>query len=283
MGTLTHVYSLEISLAGCLYDVRINDIPIFRDIIDGFPLTSSMAINEFLTDSINKISFKISAQPGNEMLEKPADSFSIRIMGRPAELPKMANVPLVTLKLYPQSLQGQFLSVEGDGSGLLNLRDSLMITGDGFKSLAVSGEFDLTGANHHWAWQDSEIIESSMTNLESLRGLFSTWMQRLEKRDITWLSPLLTERNRELSLALFEPLSALEAHGLYDAVADRSLTLFDPDLAVSELHVYANGRLAELQRWDGTAITVFVESDQVSARYYPFMFRMGPQGWIICR
>jgi hypothetical protein len=283
VGTATHVYSLRISLAGCRYDVRINDVPIFRDMGDGLPMTAAMAINEYLTDGPNALSVSLLPATGRDTLEPPADSFLVGLLGRPADAPKTADLRLVTLHLRPGANPQQLVRVEGTGLGLLTLGSELRIEGDGRAGLDASGGFQLTGSNHHWAWQDSEAIDDSPRTRDALRAVFTGWIMQLRARDTSWLPPSLAERNRELSKALFEPIAALEAHGLLEAAADPELTLFDPDLAESELRVFGQGRLARLVRWDETPIIVYVEPDGQSARYFPFTFRRGRSGWIVCR
>ena len=283
MGTVSHVYTLGMHMAGCRYDVRINDVPIFRDVDAGHPLGATMAINEYLVPGPNRLSASLRPRRGLEELERPAETFTLSLLGRAAGEPKTANQVLARIDLRPQGDPGQLASLTGDGLGLLTVNPALSVAGDGRQALDLGFDFAPTGASHSWAWQTSEPIENSPRNRDSLRALFADWTARLARRDAAWLLPAIGERNRELSQALFEPIAALDGHGLFDAVADPSLTLHDPEIEHTELMVFAQGRLAQLVRWDGSAVIVFLEADGFNARHYPLTFRQGPSGWIVCR
>lgn len=283
MGTVSHVYTLGMSLAGCRYDLRINDVPIFRDVAEGHALTATMAINEYLVPGPNRLTASLRPRPGREELDRPAETFTLSLLGRAAGEPKTANQLLARIDLRPQGDPGQLASLAGDGFGLLTVNPSLGLAGDGRQALDVAFDFAPSGPCHSWAWQTSPPIENSPRTRDSLRALFAGWTERLRGGDAGWLLTAMGERNRELSQALFEPPAALEAHGLLEAVADPALSLYDPELEHSELMVFAGGRLAQLVRWNGSPVIVYLEPDGENARLYPFTFRQGPSGWIVCR
>lgn len=285
MGTQAHAFTLGVSLAGCRFDVRVNDVPIFRDVEDGFPLTARMGINEYLRPGGNQITLEARPRPGAQLIDEPADAFEISLFGRDGRAPKRDDKRLFLLKLRPGRLpaEGPVVEPVDDGTGLVTLDPNVFAEDRARQSFRMRAQFMLPEDSHRWNWMASETIADTPATLAELRKLFGDWHSRLVARNTAWIAPVMAERTEELARALFVSRGETAAHGLFEAVGDPTRSLVPPGLDKSKLMVFGGGKLVQLVRWDEAPILVYLHDNGEEASYFPLILRRSEFQWLVCR
>ena len=294
-------FSVRYDLAGCSYEIRINDVPVESN-KEGLPLTSWSPADEWLQNGPNTISIYLLPTANSNYLVKEGQDCeaNLKFMVGNFDAPRKDEVPITTIVYNSRANDITDASNNLDGSSKAGLFDSKNkfaasengdvkvgdITfekiknkyGDGVK---ISRTINLKVPFPKWRWLASDqILNNEETKKELIVQYQNIW-NALDKKDISKIKPLFKERIRELSKAYYTKNQFIA--GITNEVESNQIELgkFIPKYAY--LRIFGNGRLAKLVAWDGGAVIFFNFKDGSAHDDYNIIFRKQDGKWIITR
>lgn len=132
-----------------------------------------------------------------------------------------------------------------------------------------------------WRWLDSDVMRDSAELRQALMNEYEDIWTRLKRGNSADVAARLQERTAEYRTALFaSPADVPDDYGL-SAMRPDELFPLEPEDA--ELQIYAEGRLAEFVRWDGTPLIVYQKSGGLTGQFFSFVFRRQGGAFIVSR
>jgi hypothetical protein len=256
-------YTLQVDVAGCAYDIRMNDAPVYEN-RRGFPMAAEFPVNRWLRNGENRMSVRVYPVPGRPGLDKEAKC-TLTVYRREREAARESRVEEARLE-YP-------------GGATRGADDGATIAEAPFTAAVRFGLF---------RWFTSPDIADNDATLAELVGELERFHGMLEARDLAGLLEAVGERDREDASANYQSLADQQDNSRreYGQFFDDSEYTLRPLIVKNlRLRIYGNGRLARVTLLsNGQSPLYYLTANRQTAGYIGLLFCRSATGkWIIIR
>lgn len=278
-------FTLQVGVAFCRCDVRVNDIPILTDDLSGSRVDVEMPLNQHVFTGENTVSFRLlparsSEQGPSYSLDSPHVVCSVELVRKPygREGPRTVLASLKYQGASPDPFAGS--SAEGDGAS------AVQTAFEAREHAAAARVVTLATPFPEWRWVRAPAIEPGHETVRDLLAEHHRFWNALRAKDLAELRGMLAANAREMQAAYYLPdmEEAWRVVGIEELLRNPDARLLPMPTELS-LEVFANGRLARLVDARGESPIAFHEGDTgLDAFISAWFCRAGAGGgWVMIR
>ncbi len=261
-GELQPWYTVHLNLAGCVYDVRVNDGPLYQN-VKGFPLVVEIPVNRWLRSGANEISLHLRALPGKTVLGNDCRcSAAVYRRNKSEEREKRTEVARLE---YPGPAP-----VRREG-------------GDTIVSMPFGARLPFA----MFRWFTSEEIVPGETTVAALTGELQRLHDLFAAKNLDAIAARFAVRDQEESASVYETLTekVADTRQLYAQLFDDSKYSLRPlYVENARLRLFGGGRLARLEIPNGQSPLYYMTTDRQTAAYVEVIYCRGADGgWTVVR
>jgi hypothetical protein len=255
-------YSLQVNMQGCIYDIRVNDGPVYRN-AKGFPLVVEFPINRWLHNGDNEFSLRLRPMPGQSALGKEAKCTAI-VYVRENGADRDTRKEVARLE-YPAT------------------RAVRQANGEDILIAQAPASFPFQAPR----WLTAATIADTPETLAGLLRKLEEFRSLLAVRNMDGVLVVVRDRDEEDALASYQTFAEQQAGSRreYQLVFDENEYVLQPlRTKDAQLRLYGNGRLARLEIGNGQSPLYYLTADRKSAAYITLLFMRGISGeWVVIR
>jgi hypothetical protein len=260
-------YTVQVTLYGCAYDIRLNDGPVFES-AEGYPGTVELPANPWLKHGDNTLSLLLRPMPGVPTFDRDTDCEAVVYVRESGQ--ERSERTEVTRLRYAFATGGP---APQPGSA---------------EPLRVDKTFALQLPRlPRWRWLSSRPIRDPGAALRQLASELETWHGLLRTGDVEALLATQALRDEEMAAAYYQPPEVRRTETrreLEELVSGADGRLADLSTTDLTLRVFGGGRLARLDDPEGESPIHFLQSGSLLVTYLPLVFTQSTEGrWTICR
>jgi hypothetical protein len=312
----TPVVSIDFSVSGCAYQIRVNDISVYADYF-GTPMAAAIPVNEYLKSGDNTFSIHLWSVSKKSAAKLVADKqtcaakatlqvrnalggdnypiSTLEYQSKPDDIkPLLANTKgstpaehLAFKNGFVATKRGPYqvgpVQVENKETTFLGLDDNIVN-----KGIKISRSVTLKLPFPKWHWFNGDKITLDKTTWHELTQQYLNIYQALHDKDALRLKPLFSIRQQEMPAAYFQKLEDNDN----DVLVDMQKEAKDPDMKPLDfpalqkngyLHVEGNGRLAYLKSPTGQVPIAFNHISHQGGSGYDIAFAKIKGKWQVVR
>jgi hypothetical protein len=260
-------YTVQVTVYGCAYDIRLNDGPVFES-AEGYPGTVELPANPWLKHGDNVLSLLLLPMPGAPTFDRDTDCEAV-VYVREAGQDRSQRTEVTRLR-YAFATGGPAPQPGGA------------------EPLRVHKVFPLHLPRlPRWRWLSSHPIRDPGAVLRQLTAELEAWHGLLRTGNVEALLTTQTLRDEEMAAASYQVPEARRASTRREVeglVRGADGTLADFSAKDLTLRVFGGGRLARLDDAEGESPIHYSQSDSTLVTYLPLVFTQSTEGrWTICR
>ncbi len=296
-------FSVRYDLAGCSYEIRINDVPVESN-KEGLPLTSWSPADEWLQNGANTISIYLLPTANSNYLVKEGQDCeaTVKFMVGNFDAPREDEVPItkIVYNSRANAISDDKANLDGSSkAGLFDSKNKFVASengdvkvgditfekiknkyGDGVK---ISRTINLKVLFPKWKWLTSDQIPNKEETKKELINQYQSLWNALNKKEVSKIKSLFGERTKEYKKAFYNKSDFDVASDMQKSSNNNGLQLGAFTPKYEYLEVFGNGRLARLTLWDGSEAIYFNYKDGSASINYDLIFRKQKGKWIITR
>ena len=292
-------FTVRIDLAGCVSEVRVNDVPVDED-LTGRVSTVEIPVNQYIFAGANTLEVSLTPQANaNAYLADAGGTVEFCVS---EDLPKnLAPQKLVLAVLscspqnpaagyesQPSSVAGKFLSTDAmkpSASGDIEVSEVRIRSIVSTSGLAFARTINVPAKFPEWSWRNADSIEGLASDRASLGKAYQNLWSAFRAKRFEELDRAYALKIREMSVAYYISVEhAKEAIDVRGLANNNDLELYPLQLDSAIMQVCGNGRLARLRSPKKLySPLVYVERDRSLARYIELFFCRRANQWMICR
>lgn len=274
-------YGVDLEVLDVGVEVRVNDIPIYRDEQKG-QLSVELPAPDSIIDGTNTLSIQAILpyldQQGSERSEVFESTANIRATLFVQELAGTEKEVLTSVNLQIDGDKG-FVIVEENGfpSELLHTSSS--------DALAMA-KVTIDSSFGEWEWQQGKKIEPTETNFQELMAELRKVHDALSQKDISALHTMYASRAKEAAIAYHLPDTKAGHNKISTGVDmnDTSLSLYafyEKDMV---LEVFGGGKLARIRNNYYRQPILFLDQASKTMHFHKFTYYKNTQDqWVMIR
>jgi len=255
-------YTVQLNMAGCGYDVRVNDGPLYAN-VRGYPVVVEMPANRWIRDGGNEVSFHLRPQAGKAALDEGA---------------KASAVVYVREKEADRETRREVARLEYPGAATVDRHGDETIVATRFSAAVPFGPF---------RWFTSPEIPAGEATLNELLGELENFQRLLAAKNMEAILAAVRARDREDAPALYQTLeeqtasSRREYQQFFDETEYTLRPLHTKDV---RLRIFGHGRLALVSMKNGQSPLYYLTADRQTAGYLTLVFCRDVKGrWVVIR
>jgi hypothetical protein len=255
-------YTVQLNMAGCGYDVRVNDGPLYAN-VRGYPVVVEMPANRWIRNGGNEVSFHLRPQAGKAALDEGA---------------KASAVVYVREKEADRGIRREVARLEYPGSAAVERRGDETVVAATFSAGVPFGLF---------RWFTSPMIAEGERTLDELLGELEKFHRLLGAKNMDAILAAVRERDREDAPALYRTIeeqtasSRREYQQFFDETEYALRPLHTKDV---RLRIFGSGRLARVDMKNGQSPLYYLTAVRQTAGYLTLVFCRDVTGrWVMIR
>ena len=260
-ANLEPYYTVQLNMAGCVYDVRVNDAPLYEN-VRGYPVVVELPANRWIRNGGNELGLHLRPQAGKTALDEGA---------------KASAVVYVREKEADRETRQQVARLEYPGAAAVDQQGAETIVRANFSAAVPFGLF---------RWFTSPEISGEGALNELLEEL-DNFHRLLAAKNMETILAAVRERDREDAPALYRTLEeqAASSRREYQQFFDETdYTLRPLHTKDVRLRIFGHGRLARVDMKNWQSPVYYLTADRQTAGYLTLVFCRDVQGrWVVIR
>ena len=255
-------YTVQLDMSSCVYDIRVNDAPLFES-VEGLPVVVEVPANRWIRNGANEVSVRLRPLPGKSGLDGAKCSAVVYV--RESGGPRESRREVGRLE-YP----GTSLARQDDGASV------------------VSAPFTATVPFPLFRWFTAAEVGGADAVLAELMRELAQFHSLLSLENMGAILSALRERDREDAAASYQTVEeqTADTRKVFEDLFDKSRYVLRP-LRTKEvrLRVFARGRLARVDLVsNGQSPIYYLTHDRHAAGYVTLLFCRDSMGkWVVIR